>query len=184
MKVHPTSLPGLLLFELDVVRDERGAFVETYQEKRYAEAGVGVRFVQDNLSRSAARTLRGLHYQLRHPQAKLVHVVRGEVYDVAVDIRLGSPTFGRHFGAVLSEENRLQLFIPGGFAHGFCALGDAAYVAYKVSASYAPDDEHAIAWSDPALAIPWPTDDPIVSPRDRRAPLLCETAMLPTWSGP
>jgi dTDP-4-dehydrorhamnose 3,5-epimerase len=183
MKQHPTPIAGLLLFELDEFRDSRGSFREIYQEDRYAAAGLRARFVQDNLSRSVRGTLRGLHYQLARPQAKLVHVVRGEVYDVAVDVRAGSPTFGRWFGLHLSEENRLQLFVPGGFAHGFCVVSDSADYIYKATASYAPEDEHAIAWNDPDLAIAWPVTSPLLSPRDARAPRLAETTALPRWDG-
>jgi dTDP-4-dehydrorhamnose 3,5-epimerase len=183
MKQHATPIAGLRLFELETFRDQRGTFRETYREERYAEAGLSARFVQDNLCRSDAGVLRGLHYQLEQPQAKLVHVVCGAVYDVAVDIRVGSPTFGRWFGVELSDENGLQLFVPEGFAHGYCALRETTLYAYKVSANYAPDDEHAIAWCDPDLAITWPIDEPLLSPRDACAPRLRDAVALPRWAG-
>lgn len=184
MKQLPTTLPGVVLLELDVFGDPRGRFMETFQRDRYREHGIGVgcEFVQDNFSSSARGTLRGLHYQLTRPQGKLVHVTRGEVFDVAVDIRRDSPTFGAWFGAVLSADNHRQMWIPAGFAHGFLVTSDAADFSYKVTASYAPADERAIRWDDPSLAIAWPlTGPPTLSRRDAAAAGLGD-AELPTWA--
>ena len=176
MKVMETSLPGVLLIELAVFGDHRGRFMETYRHSRYEELGVarGFTFVQDNFSSSVKGTLRGLHHQLTRPQGKLVHVTRGEVFDVAVDVRRGSPTFGKWYGTTLSADNRLQMWIPPGFAHGFLVTSDTADFAYKCTAQYAPGDERVIRWNDPDLAIAWPLADragePLLSPRDRAAP--------------
>jgi dTDP-4-dehydrorhamnose 3,5-epimerase len=183
MKVSATSLPGVVLIELDVFGDARGRFMETFRRERYVDAGVavGLEFVQDNFSSSVKGTLRGLHHQLVHPQGKLVHVTRGEVWDVAVDIRRGSPTFGKWFGTTLSAANHMQLWIPPGFAHGFVVTSDEADFAYKVTAAYVQDDERSIRWNDPELAIAWPlAGEPRLSGRDQAAPLLrdCE---LPEW---
>ncbi|MEO7729548.1 MAG: dTDP-4-dehydrorhamnose 3,5-epimerase [Kofleriaceae bacterium] len=177
MKLLPTSLPGLVLLELDVFDDDRGRLIETFRRERYLALGIGhdVAFVQDNWSSSIRGTLRGLHYQLGAPQAKLVHVTRGEVFDVAVDLRAGSPTFGSWFGAILSADNHRQMWIPAGFAHGMFVQSTTADVAYKLTAAYAPHDERSIRWSDPELAIAWPVmapDEPRVSARDACAPLL------------
>ncbi len=183
MKSLPVTLPGVVLLELDVFGDHRGRFMETFRRDRYLELGVGVglEFVQDNFSSSAKSILRGLHYQLRCPQGKLVHVTRGEVFDVAVDIRKGSPTFGKSFGTLLSEDNHRQMWIPPGFAHGFLVTSDHADFAYKVTANYAPDDERSIAWDDPELAIAWPISSaPTLSKRDAAAPRLTQ-AELPTF---
>lgn len=184
MKSLPTTLPGVVLLELDVYGDARGRFLETFRRDRYREFGIGIdlEFVQDNFSSSIRGTLRGLHYQLQHPQGKLVYVTRGEVFDVAVDIRVGSPTFGTWFGTVLSAQNHRQMWIPPGFAHGFVVLSDEADFSYKVTANYAPADERSIAWNDRELAIAWPIDgEPILSKRDAAAPSLRE-AELPTYS--
>jgi len=182
MKTVPTTLPDILLIELDVYEDARGRFMETYRHDRYREAGVGAVFVQDNFSSSARGTLRGLHYQLERPQGKLVWVTRGEVFDVVVDIRRGSPSFGAWYGALLSVQNRRQVWIPPGFAHGFTVISDEADLAYKVTEYYAPADEHAIRWDDPELAIAWPLQGaPSLSRRDATAKGLRE-ATLPTWS--
>lgn len=185
MKVEPTPLPGVLLIEPTVHGDSRGFFSETYQAERYAEAGVIGRFVQDNHSRSQRGVLRGLHYQLRRPQAKLVHVLRGEVFDVAVDIRKGSPTFGQWFGTVLSESNHRQLYIPSDFAHGFCVLSDVCDFFYKCSDYYVADDQHGVAWDDPVLGIDWQLTGPTLSPKDLKNPRLhdCSDDLLPKWKG-
>jgi dTDP-4-dehydrorhamnose 3,5-epimerase len=173
MKSLPTTLPGVVLLELDVFGDARGKFMETYRRERYREVGIDIDFVQDNYSRSIKNTLRGLHFQLANPQGKLVHVPRGEVFDVAVDIRRGSPTFGTWFGAVLSEENHRQMWIPPGFAHGFVVTSAEADFVYKCTATYAPADERSIRWDDPALGIAWPIEGaPILSKRDEAAALL------------
>jgi dTDP-4-dehydrorhamnose 3,5-epimerase len=146
--------------------------METYHARRYAEAGLDVAFVQDNLSYSRRGTLRGLHYQNPHAQGKLVYVLEGEVFDVAVDIRAGSPTFGQHLGTVLSAENRRQLYVPPGFAHGFCVTSPTALLAYKCTDFYDAAAEGCVLWNDPALGIDWPVSDPLLSDKDRRAPKL------------
>jgi dTDP-4-dehydrorhamnose 3,5-epimerase len=168
----PGELPGLVVVEPDVHRDARGFFLETYHERKYREGGIAGPFVQDNHSRSVRGSLRGLHAQLRRPQGKLMRVVEGEVFDVAVDIRRGSPTFGRWAGITLSGENFRQLYVPPGFAHGFCVVSEAAHLEYKCTAPYDPDDEIAIAWNDPRIAIAWPLAEPTVSARDAAAPRL------------
>jgi dTDP-4-dehydrorhamnose 3,5-epimerase len=171
MKAIETTLPGVVLLELDVFGDHRGRFMETYRRERYEALGVGVglEFVQDNFSSSAKGILRGLHHQLTKPQGKLVHVTRGEVFDVAVDVRRGSPTFGKWFGATLSDDNHLQMWIPPGFAHGFVVLSDQADFVYKVTAVYDPADDRSIRWNDPDLAIRWPIENPTLSARDQAA---------------
>ncbi len=172
MNVAPTSLPGVLVLEPKVFRDDRGYFLETWNAARYAEAGLPARFVQDNLSSSRRGVLRGLHFQHPAAQGKLVQALRGAIFDVAVDIRRGSPTFGRWVGVELSEADGRQLYVPGGFAHGFVVIGDAALVAYKCTAPYRPRDQGAIRWDDPDLAIAWPVADPLLAPKDRDAPAL------------
>jgi dTDP-4-dehydrorhamnose 3,5-epimerase len=172
----PSSIPEVLIVEPDVHRDRRGLFVETYHAEKYRASGIAPVFVQDNHTRSLARTIRGLHMQRWRPQAKLIRVVAGEIYDVAVDLRRGSPSFGRSVGVVLSADNFKQCFIPTGFAHGFCVLTGTAEVEYKCSDVYDPADEFGIAWNDPALAIEWPVTDPLLSDRDRRNPTLAEIA--------
>ncbi len=174
MKVVPTSLPGVLLIEPQVHRDARGFFLETYHAARYAEAGVPPTFVQDNHSRSGRGVLRGLHAQRTRPQGKLMRVIRGEIWDVAVDIRQGSPRFGWHVGERLSAENFRQLYVPPGFAHGFVVLSEQAEVEYKCTDFYDPGDEFAIAWNDPELAIPWPVESPELSAKDASAPSLAD----------
>lgn len=173
MKTLPTTLPGVILLELDVFDDARGRFYEVYRRDRYAQLGIAAEFVQDNYSSSVARTLRGLHYQLGAPQGKLVSVLRGEVFDVSVDIRRGSPTFGQWFGTVLSAANHRQVWIPPDFAHGFAVLSDEADVVYKCTTAYAPARERTVRWDDPDLAIAWPLREvPLLSPRDAAAPAL------------
>jgi dTDP-4-dehydrorhamnose 3,5-epimerase len=168
----PGELPGVIVVEPDVYRDARGFFLETYHEAKYREGGITGPFVQDNHSRSVRGSLRGLHAQLRRPQGKLMRVVEGEVFDVAVDIRRGSPTFGRWTGITISGENFRQVYVPPGFAHGFCVLSDWAHLEYKCTAPYDPADEIAIAWNDPDLAIAWPLSQPTVSAKDGAAPPL------------
>ena len=160
MRVLETPLPGVRLIEPAVHRDSRGFFLESYHERRYAEAGITARFVQDNYSRSGKGTVRGLHAQLAAPQAKLMRVVAGAIFDVAVDIRVGSPTFGRWFGETLSGDNFKQLFIPEGFVHGFAVVSNYAEIEYKCSAFYDPADEIAVRWDDPAIGIEWPVTAP------------------------
>ena len=167
MRVTTTDIPGVLLIEPDVFRDPRGLFLETYHARRYADAGIPGPFVQDNYSQSLRDTLRGLHYQEPHAQGKLVMVTDGAVYDVVVDIRKGSPSFGRWYGVELSAENRLQVYVPPGCAHGFCVTSDRASFLYKCTDYYAPGDERGIIWNDPALAISWPVATPILSAKDR-----------------
>lgn len=166
MHVTETKIPGVLLIRPQVHEDARGFFFESYHQARLAEHGVREVFVQDNHSRSARNTLRGLHYQLKHPQSKLCRVVQGEVLDVALDIRLGSPYFGQSVSAILSAENKQQIFVPRGFAHGFVVLSETAEFLYKCSDFYCPDDEHGVLWSDPELAIAWNLSSPLISPKD------------------
>lgn len=170
---EPTAIPGVLVIVPKVFADPRGFLMETFKHSEFEAAGVSVRFVQENHSRSTHGTLRGLHYQ-REPKAqgKLVRVIHGEIFDVAVDIRVESPTFGRWVGEWLSAANRKSLYVPPGFAHGFCVTSPEAEVIYKTTAEYAPDHEEGIAWNDPGLAIPWPIDTPTLSPRDERWPRL------------
>ncbi len=172
MQVIPTALPEVLIIEPDVFEDARGFFYESYSYRKYAEIGIADTFVQDNHSRSARGTLRGLHYQALPGQAKLVRAAVGEVFDVAVDIRHSSPTFGKWVGVTLSAENKRQLYVPVGFAHGFCVVSDVAEFLYKVTSYYDPAAERGVAWDDPDLAIAWPTTQPILSPRDTRHPRL------------
>jgi len=184
VRVVPAPLPGVLVIEPRVFRDGRGFFIETYQEQRYRELGILDQFVQDNHSRSVAGTLRGLHLQVTKPQAKLVRVIEGSVYDVAVDVRRGSPTFGRWFGVVLSADDFRQCYVPRGFAHGFCVTSEVAQVEYKCSHFYDPADELGIRWDDPAVGIEWPVATPVLSDRDRRHPLLADVmAQLPEYRG-
>lgn len=180
MNVSTTPLSGLLLIEPKVFEDPRGFFLETFNAAKYAQAGVPGTFVQDNWSRSVKDTVRGLHFQHPKGQGKLVWASRGSVWDVAVDIRKGSPTFGKWFGVELSEANKKQLWIPPGFAHGFCVLSDTADFQYKCTELYAPDCEQAIAWNDPELAVDWPTKTPLLSKKDLAAPRLADVARLPS----
>ena len=172
MRVVPSTLPGVLVIEPDVREDGRGFFIETYQAERYREHGIVGTFVQDNHSQSIGGTLRGLHLQLRRPQGKLIRVIEGEIFDVAVDVRRGSPTFGRWVSVRLSAANFKQCFIPPGFAHGFCVLSPIAQVEYKCTDFYDPASEIGIAWNDPAIGIAWPVAEPLLSPRDSRHPTL------------
>ena len=185
MKFVPTAIPEVVRVEPDVHRDARGFFVESWRVDRWTAGGVPGPFVQDNHSRSRAGTLRGLHAQGRRPQGKLVRAVRGEIWDVAVDVRRGSPSFGRHVAEILSADNFVQLWIPPGFAHGFVVLSDEAEFVYKCTDYYDPTDELRIRWNDPALAIPWPIAEPLLSEPDRRAPTLAELeSKLPRWVPP
>jgi dTDP-4-dehydrorhamnose 3,5-epimerase len=169
MKFINTSIPEILLIEPQVYKDERGFFMETFRSDVFKSAGINVEFVQDNHSRSKFHSLRGLHYQIKHPQAKLVRVVAGEIFDVAVDLRQESETLGKWTGAYLSSDNKLQMFIPEGFAHGFYVLSDWAEVVYKASDYYAPQWERTLLWNDPQVNIDWPLQrgtDPLVSVKD------------------
>lgn len=175
MNVIETGLSGVLILEPKVFGDERGFFMESYNRRVFAELGLPTDFVQDNHSRSACGVLRGLHYQIQQPQGKLVRVVRGAVYDVAVDLRRSSPTFGRWEGVELSEENRRMLWIPPGFAHGFLVLSDYADFLYKTTDFYAPEHERCLAWNDPAIGIAWPLEgEPLLSAKDRAAKALAQ----------
>ncbi len=171
MKFIETDILGVLIIEPKVFGDNRGFFVETYQKEHFRAAGIDVDFVQDNQSRSTQGVLRGLHYQTRRPQGKLVRCTRGEVFDVAVDIRENSPTFGKWVGVMLSEENHRQLYIPSGLAHGFCTLSEIADFEYKCTDFYDPGHEAGIRWDDPLFAIDWPIVDPQLSERDKEWPL-------------
>jgi dTDP-4-dehydrorhamnose 3,5-epimerase len=166
MKVIETHLEGVLIIEPDVFGDHRGFFLESYQKKRYQQAGINFDFVQDNHSRSSHGVLRGLHFQIKKPQGKLVSCTRGVVFDVAVDINPKSPTCGQYVGIELSEENHKQLWIPPGFAHGFCVISDFADFHYKCTDYYDPDDEGGLIWNDPDIAIDWPIIQPKLSPKD------------------
>ena len=176
MKATPLAIPDVILLEPNVFGDERGFFFESFNQRQFDTAiGKHAAFVQDNHSRSANNVLRGLHYQIRQPQGKLVRVVQGEVFDVAVDIRQSSPTFGQWVGETLSAENKRQMWVPEGFAHGFVVLSDTAEFLYKTTDYYAPEHERCIAWDDPALAIQWPLDGkPALSAKDRQGKALAE----------
>lgn len=181
MKIIQTSLPGVVIFEPQVFGDARGFFVETYREEWLQQAGLHIRFIQDNQSRSKKGVLRGLHYQMQHTQAKLVRVSRGVVFDVAVDVRKGSPTFGQWEGALLDDVHHRQLYVPPGFAHGFCVLSEEADFNYKCSDYWHPQSETGILWNDPAVGIKWPElDVPFaLSDKDRALPLLAHQTLLP-----
>ena len=175
MKVIKTKLEGCVIIEPKVFRDDRGFFLETFHAERYAEqAGISTPFVQDNYSSSSKGVLRGLHFQAANPQGKLVRVVRGAVYDVAVDIRLGSPTFGEWEAVILSEDNKTQFWVPPGFAHGFMVLSDIADFEYKCTEYYDSASEMSLLWSDPSLNISWPADSPKLSEKDANALLLAD----------
>lgn len=174
MKVIETQLPGVLIFEPKVFGDQRGFFTETFQQQRYSEAGIDLPFVQDNHSRSARGVLRGLHFQRTRPQGKLVRVSRGAVYDVAVDIDPKSPTCGQYVGVELNDENHRQLWVPPGYAHGFCVLSDVADFIYKCTDYYFPDDEGGLLWNDADVQIPWPIENPQLSAKDQLNPTLSQ----------
>ena len=188
MNIIQTNLPGVVLVEPKVFPDARGYFYESYHAQKFAEAGIVARFVQDNQARSARGTLRGLHYQLAQPQAKLCRVTQGEVFDVAVDIRRGSPTFGQWAGAILSEENKRQIFVPRGFAHGYVVLSESADFLYKCDDFYKPDDQFGIAWNDAQIGIEWPLQGfdfaaLTLAEKDRLAPMLADVPpeLLPPY---
>jgi dTDP-4-dehydrorhamnose 3,5-epimerase len=182
MKVVETELPGVLLLEPKVFGDERGLFMEIFHAERYEQFGIFGPFVQDNFSRSVKGTLRGMHFQEPRAQGKLVQVLAGEVYDVVADVRRGAPTFGRWVGVRLSGSNRRQLWVPPGFAHGFCVVSDNADFLYKCTELYSPGSERAIAWNDPDLAIRWPVENPLLSEKDAAAPTLAAAGVLPVYS--
>ena len=174
IKVTPCDIKGLYVIEPTVFKDERGYFMETYNQNDFHEAGLDMVFVQDNQSMSVKGVLRGLHYQKQYPQGKLVRAVRGTVFDVAVDLRTGSETYGKWFGVVLSAENKKQFYIPEGFAHGFLVLSDEAEFAYKCTDFYHPGDEGGMAWNDPEIGVKWGVDKPILSGKDEKNPFLKE----------
>lgn len=174
MKRIETTLPEVVIIVPDVYRDERGFFLESYRIDKFEKLGIGVRFVQDNHSKSVKGTLRGLHFQYPHGQGKLVRVTQGEVFDVAVDIRTKSPTFGKWFGTVLNTENMHHMYIPQGFAHGFCVLSDTAELHYKCTDLYVPACDRGILWNDPQIGIRWPVSEPILSKKDQNAPCLTD----------
>jgi len=174
MKITTTAIPGVFIITPKVFGDSRGFFLETFQAARYAEAGISGHFVQDNHSRSAKGVLRGLHFQRQHPQGKLVYVTVGSVFDVAVDIRKDSPTFGKWVGVTLSANEHQQFYVPPGFAHGFCVLSDTADFHYKCTDYYHPEDEDSLRWDDPDIGIQWPISEPLLSAKDANAPQLKE----------
>jgi dTDP-4-dehydrorhamnose 3,5-epimerase len=174
MRIVPASIKEVLIIEPEVFHDSRGFFMEIYNRNRYVDSGIERIFVQDNLSYSKRGTLRGLHYQINNPQAKLIQVITGEIFDVAVDIRPDSETFGNWTGVHLSGKNERQLYIPEGFAHGFCVLSESVHFLYKCSDFYSAKDEGGIIWSDPDIGIDWPVSDPIVSEKDSQLPLLSD----------
>ncbi|MFZ2956185.1 MAG: dTDP-4-dehydrorhamnose 3,5-epimerase [Candidatus Ozemobacteraceae bacterium] len=174
MKFIETPIPGLVLIEPNVFKDPRGFFMETYHRKKFAEGGIDVDFVQDNHACSGKGTMRGLHFQNPHPQGKLVRVIVGEVYDVTVDLRPDSSTFGKWHGVELSAENKRFLYVPPGFAHGYCVTSDVAEFVYSCTDFYSPQCEGGIIWNDSELAIPWPIKEPILSPKDKLLPTLAE----------
>jgi dTDP-4-dehydrorhamnose 3,5-epimerase len=181
LKVHKTAINGAFLIDLDVYGDKRGFFLESYQRKRYVENGLDIDFVQDNRSLSQKGVMRGMHYQIQHPIGHLVYVTHGCVFDVGVDLRANSATFGQHIGFMLSADKNQQLFLPPGVAHGFCTLGEENEILYKCTEYYYPDDEAGVLWNDPDLGIDWPIRDPIIKPRDAAFPRLREVdpARLP-----
>ncbi len=174
MNITHASIKDILIIEPLVFEDNRGFFMETYHRNRYLQSGINQSFVQDNLSFSKQNILRGLHYQIKTPQAKLIQVIEGEIFDVAVDIRPDSPTFGQWAGIMLSGKNKRQVLIPAGFAHGFCVLSETAFFSYKCSDFYNPDDEGGILWSDPAIGIDWPVQNPTISEKDQQNPVLSD----------
>lgn len=185
MKVIATGLPGLMLIEPKVFGDSRGFFMETWNQARYVEQGLPGVFVQDNISLSQKGVIRGLHFQNPNSQGKLVYVLQGEVFDVAVDIRVGSPTFGKWEGVTLSGENKRQFYIPEGFAHGFCVTSETALFAYKCTELYRPQSEYGLSWQDPDLGIKWPIQKPLLSEKDLIYPRLkdIETKLFPQFTG-
>lgn len=178
MKIHQTSIAGALVLEPKVFGDDRGFFLESYSERRFAELGIHDKFVQDNHSFSKAGVLRGLHYQIEKPQGKLVRVVSGEVFDVLVDLRRSSPSFGKWHGVKLSGDNRLLAWIPAGLAHGFYVCSGGAHVVYKTTEFYFPELERTILWNDPELGIEWPSSQPLLSPKDARGLRFCDAELF------
>jgi dTDP-4-dehydrorhamnose 3,5-epimerase len=182
MRFHPTALPEVIVLEPEVYKDNRGFFLESYHARKYREGGIPALFVQDNHSRSIGGTIRGLHAQRQHPQGKLVRVLAGEIFDVAVDVRCGSPSFGRWVGMTLSAENFLQVYVPPGFVHGFAVISPVAEIEYKCTDFYDPTDELSILWNDPDIGIDWPVREPILSAKDQAAHRLADVmSLLPVW---
>ncbi|MEQ8313568.1 MAG: dTDP-4-dehydrorhamnose 3,5-epimerase [Gammaproteobacteria bacterium] len=181
MKITPTAIPDVWILEPQVHGDERGYFMETFRQSHFIDEGIDLNFVQDNQSRSAQGTLRGLHYQLEHPQGKLARIISGEVFDVAVDLRKSSPTFGQWVGEILSAENKKQLWIPPGFAHGFYVMSDSAEFEYKCTEYYHPEDEYSLLWNDAQIGIDWPlrNEKPLLAIRDKEAPPLTDVPLFP-----
>ncbi len=177
MRFLDTPLKGIILIEPDVHEDQRGYFLELYHADKYAKAGLPSRFVQDNFSKSVYGVLRGLHYQRRHPQGKLVTAMEGKIFDVAVDIRQDSSSFGQWYGVELSAENKRQVYIPPGFAHGYCVLSETASVMYKCTEFYVPDDEGGIIWNDPGIDIAWPITEPFLSSKDQLNATLAQSEL-------
>jgi len=183
MEFLETALPGVIIIEPTVFEDNRGFFMETHHRDKFAEAGIAVPFVQDNQSHSTKDTIRGLHFQEPHAQGKLVRAVNGAIFDVVADIRRNSPHFGRWVGIELTFENRKQVWVPPGFAHGICVLSDEADILYKMSDIYQPEANRCIRWNDPQIAIDWPCDNPIISESDATAPYLKDAPALPSYPG-
>jgi dTDP-4-dehydrorhamnose 3,5-epimerase len=184
LRFEQTGLPGVIVVQPDVHRDGRGFFLETYHAEKYLAGGIAGPFLQDNHSASAGGTVRGLHLQLGRPQGKLVRAIQGEIFDVAVDVRVGSPTFGRWVGVTISADDFRQCYIPPGFAHGFCVLSRTAQVEYKCTDLYDPGSEIGLAWDDPAFGISWPVREPLLSKRDQQHPRLEKLMdVLPRWRG-
>ncbi|MCB1670489.1 MAG: dTDP-4-dehydrorhamnose 3,5-epimerase [Gammaproteobacteria bacterium] len=181
MKITATTIPDVLILEPQVHGDHRGFFMETWRKTWFKERGIDLDFVQDNQSRSTAGILRGLHYQVNRPQGKLIRVIEGTIFDVAVDLRRSSPTFGRWVGVSLSAENRLQLWVPPGFAHGFYVTSEFAQIVYKCTEYYSPDDERILIWNDESIDIEWPLlgSQPVLSEKDANAPLLRDAELFP-----
>ena len=178
MKFLPTKIPDVILVKPDIYQDDRGYFMESYHQGKYEENGISVQIVQDNQAGSIRNVLRGLHYQVNHPQGKLIGAVTGKIFDVAVDIRKDSKTLGQWVGAELSQENKHRLYIPPGFAHGYCVLSEYAEIEYKCTDIYHPEDDRGILWDDPALNINWPVSMPILSVKDRNLHLLKDAELL------
>ena len=181
MIIEHTNLDGVLLVKPIIHEDERGYFFESYRDDSFQNIGLSGKFCQDNQTKSQKNTLRGLHYQLNYPQGKLVRVSLGEVYDVAVDVRLNSPTFGQYYGNILSDNNHFQMYVPPGFAHGYIVISEIAIFQYKCTEVYHPEDEFGIRWDDPKLSIDWKITNPIISNRDKKLPLLSNQKDLPIY---
>ena len=181
MIIEHTDLDGVFLVKPTIHKDDRGYFFESYRDDKFKNFGLSLKFYQENQTKSNKGTLRGLHYQLRYPQGKLVRVSLGEVYDVAVDVRLNSPTFGQYYGTILSDHNHLQLYVPPGFAHGYIVRSETAIFQYKCTEVYHPEDEYGIKWDDPNISIDWKKTNPIISSRDKELPYLSNQKNLPIF---